>query len=184
MKAEKRKTQIYSHRRAAGSSPNPIPTRSCRVLGEPAMRAIVALNLLVCAGVAAAAMPKAAPAAKAPTIERLTCRTGPNDEQARLIAQMVRGRPMEFAYYSRFGTAVCSIHARRGDAYTKWQDGSGTSTVKLIEGRASLEYKPGYLKIKFDEVDRMTYCGMDGELNGIIEVSVRKSECDIHRVFD
>ena len=149
-----------------------------------AMRATVAAGLLMCAGGAVAAAPKAVPAAKAPAIERLTCRTGPNDEQARLIAQMVRGRPMEFAYYSRLGTAVCSIHARRGDAYTKWQDGSGSSTVKLIEGRASLEYKPGYLKIKFDEVDRMTYCGTEGELNGVIEVWLRKSECDIHRVFD
>ena len=147
------------------------------------MRSIVAASLLAWAGVAlAAGAPKAAP--KAPAMERLTCRTGPNDEQARLIAQMVGGRPMEFAYYSRLGTRVCSIHARRGDAYTKWQDASGKSKVKLIEGTASLEYKPGYLKIKFDEVDRMTYCGMDGALNGMIEVSSNKAECDIHGIFD
>lgn len=148
-------------------------------------RIAVAASLLAWAGaVTAASAPKAAPAPKSPAMERLTCRTGPNDEQARLIAQMVSGRPMEFAYYSRLGTRVCSIHARRGDAYTKWEDGSGKSIVKLIEGTAFLEYKPGYLKIKFETVDRMTYCGMYGELNGIVEVSNTKSECDIKGVFD
>lgn len=133
----------------------------------------------------AASAPKGAPASKAPALERLTCRTGPNDEQARLIVQMVKGRPMEFAYYSRLGTKVCSIHGRRGDAYTKWVDGSSDkSTVKLIEGTALLEYKPGYFKIQFDTVDRMTYCGMHGELNGIVAVSSTKSECDIQGIFD
>ena len=149
------------------------------------LRMIVAAGALALTGAAiAASAPKASPASQSPALERLTCRTGPNDEQARLIAQIVKGRPMEFAYYSRLGTRVCSIHARRGDAYTKWADSGGKSTVKLIEGTASLEYKPGYLKIKFDDVDRMTYCGMHGELNGVIEVSSTKSECDIHGVFD
>jgi len=120
-----------------------------------------------------------------PSMERLTCRTGPNDEQARLIAQVVKGRTMEFAYYSRLGTRVCSIHARRGDAYTKWADGAdGNSTVKLLNGTAALQYKPGYLKIDFDDVDRMTFCGMHGEINASIEVTKNKAECVIKGVFD
>jgi hypothetical protein len=118
-------------------------------------------------------------------MERLTCRTGPNDEQARLIAQVVKGRPMEFAYYSRLGTGVCSIHARRGDAYTKWADGAdGEFTVKLLHGTAALQYRPGYLRVVFDDVDRMTYCGMHGEINASIEVSKNKAECVMKGVFD
>ena len=59
--------------------------------------------------------PAAPKAVKAPSLEKLTCRTGPNDEQVRLIAEAVKGRAMEFAFYSRLGTRVCSIHGRRGD---------------------------------------------------------------------
>lgn len=129
---------------------------------------------------------RAAKAPRAPAMEKFSCRTGPNDEQVRLIAQVVKSRPMEFAYYSRLGTSVCSIHGRRGDAYTKWKDEEGGKTaVRLLEGRAQLEYKPGYFLIKFSKVDRMRYCGMDGgELNGSVAVSKRKSECVLVGVFD
>ena len=128
---------------------------------------------------------KAAKAPKAPLLEKLSCRTGPNDEQARLIVEVVKGRPMEFAYYSRLGTRVCSIHGRRGDAYTKWGDeDAGKTAVMLLTGSAQLEYKPGTMRIRFSEVDRMRYCGMDGELNGSIEVSKGKSECALEKVFD
>lgn len=128
---------------------------------------------------------KVSKAPKMPLLEKLSCRTGPNDEQARLIVEVVKGRPMEFAYYSRLGTSVCSIHGRRGDAYTKWEDEeSGKTAVKLLTGNAQLEYKPGHLLIKFAEVDRMPYCGMFGELNGSVEVSKGKTECALEKVFD
>ena len=127
---------------------------------------------------------KAAKAPRPPALERLTCCTGPRDEQVRLIAQVVKGRTMEFAYYSRLGTGVCSIHGRRGDAYTRWTDTEGKSTVKLLGGTAELEYTPGTLRIKFDDVDRMAYCGMHGELNGSVEVTKSKGECQFNGVFD
>src|SRR3972149_8250857 len=68
---------------------------------------------------------KAAKTPRAPLMERFSCRTGPNDEQARLIVEVVKSRPMEFAYYSRLGTSVCSIHGRGGAAYTQWVDHGG-----------------------------------------------------------
>ena len=128
---------------------------------------------------------KAAKAPRAPAMEKFSCRTGPNDEQVRLIAQVVKSRPMEFAYYSRLGTSVCSIHGRRGDAFTKWVDnGGGKTAVRLLAGSAQLEYKPGHFLIKFSEVDRMRYCGMYGELNGSVAVSSKKPECALTGVFD
>ncbi len=123
-------------------------------------------------------------APKVPSLEKFSCRTGPNDHQARLVVVVVKGRPMEFAYYSRLGTGVCSIHGRRGDAYTEWEDQPGAARVKLIEGSAMLEYKPGHLKLRFADVGRMVYCGMLGELNGSIEVWTKKSECTLDGVFD
>ena len=137
---------------------------------------------------AAADATKAAKAPKGPKIpllEKLTCRTGPSDQQARLIVEVVKGRPMEFAYYSRLGNRVCSIHGRRGDAYTQWEDeAAGRTAVKLLTGSAQLEYKPGHLLIRFEDVDRMSYCGMHGELNGTVEVSKGKSECALEKVFE
>jgi hypothetical protein len=150
--------------------------------------AAIAIYLAVCLGTAMAAdSPKASKGAKAsaaPPMEQLTCRTGPNDEQVRLVVVVVKGKPMEFAYYSRFGNKVCSIHGRRGDAYTKWEDKADASHIQLLAGRADLEYKPGYAKLKFSDVTRMPYCGMYGDLNGVVEVSSSKSECVLAGVFD
>ncbi len=164
------------------------------------MRTIsIALSLLACAGMAVAADPakaphkpeakkaqKAPPAPRMPSLEKLSCRTGPNDHQARLTAVAVKGRPMEFAYYSRLGTSVCSIHAHRGDSYSKWHDenGTGKALIKLLEGTAEFEYKPGYARVKFSDVTRMPYCGMDGELNGTVEVASKNPECVLAGVFD
>ena len=154
------------------------------------MRRIASVICLIAfTGAAAAAEtakpPKAAKASRAPSMEKFSCRTGPNDEQARLIVEVVKSRPMEFAYYSRLGTRVCSIHGRRGDAYTKWEDkGGGKTAVRLLTGSAQLEYKPGRFLIKFANVDRMHYCGMYGELNGSVEASRNKTECGLTGVFD
>ncbi len=131
--------------------------------------------------------PAAPKAAKAPLLEKLSCSTGPNDEQARLIVMAVKGRVMEFAFYSRLGTRVCSIHAQRGDAFTKWQDddaNSGNAAIKLLTGSAQLEYQPGHALIKFADVERLRYCGMYGELNATVEVFSKKPECALAGVFE
>ena len=92
---------------------------------------------------------------------------------------------MEFAFYSRLGTRVCSVHGRRGDAYSKWEDeADGKTAVKLYSGNADLEYKSGYFKLKFADVGRMHYCGMHGELNGVVEVMAKKPECEVEGVFE
>src|SRR4051812_33498186 len=88
--------------------------------------------------VAKAAPSTAVKSAKAPAMEQLSCRSGPNDRQTRLVVQAVQGRPMEFAYYSRLGTRVCSIAGRRGDFYSKWEDQGSKSLVKLLNGNAEL----------------------------------------------
>ncbi len=155
-----------------------------RILGTAVMVCLIAFTSAAAAA-DTAKRPKVAKAPRAPLMEKFSCRTGPNDEQARLIVEVVKSRPMEFAYYSRLGTSVCSIHGRRGDAYTKWEDnGDGKTAVRLLAGSAQLEYKPGYFLIKFAEVDRMRYCGMFGELNGSVEVSSKKPECGLTGVFD
>ena len=146
------------------------------------------------------ALPVAAPAAdavkkvhppgavaKVPLHEKFTCRTGPNDEQVRLIVDAVKGRAMEFAFYSRLGTRVCSIHSRRGDGSTKWEDATGTSgkaLITLFTGHALLEYAPGHVKVTFSDVERMHYCGMYGDLNGTIEAVQKKPECGMQGLFE
>ena len=67
------------------------------------MRRIVMVICLIAftgavAAVETAKPTKAAKASRAPAMEKFSCRTGPNDEQARLIVQVVKSRPMEFAY--------------------------------------------------------------------------------------
>jgi hypothetical protein len=140
-------------------------------------------SIAVAADAAKAASAQKAP--KVPLLEKFSCRTGPNDHQARLIAEVVKGRPMEFAFYSRLGTRVCSVHGRRGDAYSNWEDAEeGKTAVKLYSGNAGLEYRPGYLKLTFADVGRMHYCGMHGDLNGMVEVIAKKAECGLEGVFE
>ena len=148
------------------------------------------LSLSGAAG-AATAVKKGEPAhktAKTPPLEKFTCRTGPNDEQVRLIVEAVKGRAMEFAFYSRLGTRVCSIHSRRGDGVTNWEDaegGGGKALVKLNTGHALVEYSPGHhVKVTFSDVDRMHYCGMYGELNGLIEAVQKKPECGMQGLWE
>lgn len=139
------------------------------------------------APVAKTAKAPATKAVRAPALEKLTCRTGPNDEQVRLIVEAVKGRAMEFAFYSRLGTRVCSIHGRRGDAHTKWEDAEGASgkaVIRLFTGNAVLQYEPGHVKLQFSDVDRMHYCGMYGGLNGSIEVAHKKPECVMQGLFE
>jgi hypothetical protein len=153
-------------------------------------KAIAVLLMVWAGGAVAATVAKAAKAAKPPRpplLERLSCRTGPNDEQARLIVEAVKGRVMEFAFYSRLGTRVCSIHAHRGDSFTKWQDddaNAGNVAIKMLKGNAQLEYKPGHVLLKFADVERMAYCGMYGELNATVEVFTKKPECTLAGVFE
>jgi hypothetical protein len=151
--------------------------------------AAVMLALATSAGAADVVKKVARPqAAKVLPLEKFTCRTGPNDEQVRLIVEAVKGRAMEFAFYSRLGTRVCSIHSRRGDGATQWEDaegGMGKALVKLFTGHALLEYLPGHhVKVTFSDVDRMHYCGMYGELNGLIEVVQKKPECGMQGLFE
>jgi hypothetical protein len=151
--------------------------------------AVIAVFLFALAGAVhaadAAKSSKAAKGPKIPVLEKLSCRTGPNDHQARLIVEVVKGRPMEFAFYSRLGTRVCSVHGRRGDTYSKWEDeADGKTAIKLYVGSADIEYKPGYIKLKLADVGRMHYCGMEGMLNGVVEVLPKKSECGVEGVFD
>lgn len=154
---------------------------------------LIAAAMLALAGAAGAAtaVKKGEPAAKATKtipLEKFTCRTGPNDEQVRLIVEAVKGRAMEFAFYSRLGTRVCSIHSRRGDGVTNWEDaegGGGKALVKLHTGHALLEYSPGHhVKVTFSDVDRMHYCGMYGELNGLIEAVQKKAECGMQGLWE
>jgi hypothetical protein len=131
--------------------------------------------------------PASAKAEKVLPHEKFTCRTGPNDEQVRLIVEAVKGRAMEFAFYSRLGTRVCSIHTRRGDGATKWEDAEGTkgkALVKLFTGHALVEYTTGHVKVTFSDVDRMHYCGMYGDLNGLVEIVQKKPECGMQGLFE
>ncbi len=155
------------------------------------MRSIIVMACLAAVAINCAAAPAkkvikpaAAKTAAMPPKEQLSCRTGPNDEQARLTVVVVKGRPMEFAYYSRLGTRVCSIYGKRGDAFTKWKDANGKAEVALLEGNAELDYVPGRLTLTFAGVDRMQYCGMYGRLNGVVEVAKGKAECKLEHIFE
>lgn len=128
---------------------------------------------VLCAGIVLGT----ATGASAPVSQKLMCRTGPDERHARIALLVQKNKPVHFAYYSRTGSRTCSIEASRNDAYSKWSDDGRLTTIKLYRGFATIERNGREFRVHFKEVEREPYCGMDGEINGVLTVSRGKPRC-------
>jgi len=119
-------------------------------------------------------------------LEKLACKTGTEDRQARIGIEVFRGKVNYFAYYSKWKPRTCSIDVRRGDAYSRWEDHGATSKVTLVDDKGIflINGKKGRYRFVFRNVDRMRYCGMDGKINGSLTIIRGKSKCVLHGVMD
>lgn len=118
--------------------------------------------------------------------ENLTCFSGTKDRQARIGVKLVNGEVTYFAYYSKWRPRTCSLEAGRGDAFSRWVDHQGYSTVTLADhkGRLRIEHNGGAYRFAFFDVDRGRYCGMPGKINGSLTVTRGKSSCEVEGVMD
>lgn len=127
-----------------------------------------------------------APAQQGGKRENLTCFTGTKDRHARIGVELVNGQVTYFAYYSKWRPRTCSLEAGRSDAYSRWSDNGGYSTVTLADhkGKLRIEREGGAYRFAFFDVDRGRYCGMPGKINGSLTVVRGKSNCEVHGVMD
>ena len=149
------------------------------------------LGLILLAALAAApaiAQQKKAKAGKAPPpkVEKLACKLGTEDHHARIAVELLGGRLQSFAYYSIWKPRTCSIHVVRDDAYSKWADFGGTTTIELIEEKGAflVDRERGKVHFIFRDVDRMRYCGMDGKINGSLTIWKGRPQCELQGVMD
>jgi hypothetical protein len=111
-------------------------------------------------------------------IERLACKLGTEDRQARIGVELVDGRVSRFAYYSKSKPRTCSISIERDGPYSTWNDVGRFTQVMTDHGRFLIENRQRDVNFLFHDVDRHFYCGMEpGIISGTLTVIRGKAEC-------
>jgi hypothetical protein len=117
-------------------------------------------------------------------IERVACRLGTEDRQARIAVELVNGVIQNFAYYSKWKPRTCSVYIVRDDAYSKWKDNGRFTSVTTEKGNFLIENTRRNIHFIFKDVERERYCGADGKINGSLTVWRGRKQCDIQGVLD
>jgi len=108
---------------------------------------------------------------------RMQCKVGPYEKQVRFVMETAKGRPVYLAYWSSNGPFRCSFESRPQDGYATWMDASAGTVIKLIKGTVLIEIQGNTYSVTARDVDRMTYCGTDGLINGVLIVPRNGGEC-------
>lgn len=150
------------------------------------MCAVAAVALLPLLAEAQHAVRTTGPKQVQPRYERLACRLGTEDEQARMAVELADGKVTRFAYYSKWKPRTCSMEIGRGDAYSRWQDDGKMTIVTLDEDKGAflIENGGGRYHFLFLDIDRTRYCGMEGTLRGSLTVARGAPQCTLEGVMD
>lgn len=119
-------------------------------------------------------------------LEKLACKLGNEDRQARIAVELIGGRVESIAYYSKWKPRTCSVHIVRDDAYSKWEDTGHVTIVTLNEEKGSFLIDHGRRAVKFlfREIDRERFCGMSGKITGSLTVTRGRDQCALEGVMD
>ena len=118
--------------------------------------------------------------------EKLACKLGNEDRQARIAVELIGGRVESIAYYSKWKPRTCSVHILRDDAYSKWEDTGHITIVTLNEDKGSflIDHSRQAVKFLFREIDRERFCGMSGKITGSLTVTRGRDQCALEGVMD
>jgi len=111
-------------------------------------------------------------------IERLACRLDTEDRHARIGVELIDGKVIRFAYYSKSKPRTCSISIERDGPYSQWKDVGRFTQVATDNGLFLIEHRQRDVSFLFHDVDRHFYCGMEpGIITGTLTVIRGKAEC-------
>lgn len=119
-------------------------------------------------------------------LEKLSCKLGTEDRQARIAVELIGGRLKSLAYYSKWKPRTCSVYIVRDDAYSKWEDTGGVTVVTLNEEKGAflIDYSRTAVKFLFRDIDRERFCGMPGKITGSLTVTRGRDQCELEGVMD
>lgn len=119
-------------------------------------------------------------------LEKLACKLGNEDRQARIAVELIGGRVESLAYYSKWKPRTCSVHIMRDDAFSKWEDTGHVTVVTLSEEKGSflIDHDRRAVKFLFREIDRERFCGMPGKITGSLTVTRGRDQCELEGVMD
>lgn len=119
-------------------------------------------------------------------LEKLSCKLGTEDRQARIAVELIGGRLKSLAYYSKWKPRTCSVYIVRDDAWSKWEDTGGVTVVTLNEEKGAflIDYSRTAVKFLFREIDRERFCGMPGKITGSLTVTRGRDQCELEGVMD
>lgn len=119
--------------------------------------------------------------------ERFDCTSGTEDLHARIAFEARGGRVAHFAYYSKWKPRTCALDFSRNSPGTKWRlTPDGSTRVHTPEGRFLIRTRKDAYVFEFEQVQRGRFCGMPGDINGIMTIKrfVRKPDCTVQGVLD
>lgn len=118
--------------------------------------------------------------------EQLTCFTGVQDRHARIGVQLENEEVTYFAFYSKRKPRTCSIDVSKADHHGRWEKNAKFTKITLIEksGVMLISHSGDSYRFDFRNVDRMKYCGMDGEINGTLVVTRGKKQCVLKGIMN
>lgn len=126
------------------------------------------------------------PALAAGVVERLDCKVGGDDLQARMAVEARGGQVVSFAYYSKWRPRTCSLDMQRDAPFTKWRlTTDGATRVQTYHGWFLIRARPDAWEFEFRDVERQQFCGMDGYTNGTMRISRGSTlKCSVAGLLD
>ena len=91
-----------------------------------------------------------------------------------------------FAYYSKWKPRTCALDFTRTSPGTKWRlTPDGATRVHTPQGRFLIRTLADAYVFEFEQVDRVRYCGMPGDINGTMTIKRgSKPECSAAGIMD
>jgi hypothetical protein len=120
-------------------------------------------------------------------IERIDCRSGNDDLQARIAFEARGNQVMNFAYYSRWNFQTCSIHLNQESWNARWRlTEDGATRVQTPHGSFLIRSDADSFSFEFHDVERMKFCGMYGRIRGelVVKRGTNPPQCEARGILD
>lgn len=120
-------------------------------------------------------------------VERIDCRSGEEELQARIAFEARGDQVLNFAYYSRWNFRTCSISLDQTSSNVRWRlTPDGATRVQTPHGSFLIKADAESYRFEFLNVERMKFCGMFGRIRGELVVQRRTNppRCEAKGILD